>query len=535
MSPVRLLRTAAAVGCGLGLAAGAMGQTSVTVDCAGASIPSSGTSAPNVVRTSTGTINAASGYQFGFNPIVQPTGFLGVIAFGSSQRPLSELLNSLFIGGQRVLFGAMRNPTNALPTLLDTEPVGGTFSGLTLSLTFRQELLADGRGRASITDIVKPSFVGIDVISGGATYTVWTPPAPVVSEWHLLGNLQSVRETGLAPTSGPAKIRYLDDASFGPILGGVGAESEYPSPPTPQNVTAAQSAFGTTASFGLPGVGGVDRTVYRTSPPRNAGMPTDSAKSRGIGLTLWPNTRDFWPDDRNGQWTMVWDLLIPEASWNAGLAAGGQVVPLVEDSSNNNSIADAFVAVTGSGAGTPRVGHSVAIGSATPAPAIQPGQWFRLALVVDHYGKREARVFVNGVFAGTTGSDWVYNACKSTDPRWGDPSMANPAGTPIPPATWAGWGQFPSPWATSSTGATTASTLSLFADITGKGESVYVANMLFTDEAMTDAQVGALGGPNARGIVWLEPAPCAADFNQSGAVTVQDIFDFLAAYFAGCP
>ncbi len=28
---------------------------------------------------------------------------------------------------------------------------------------------------------------------------------------------------------------------------------------------------------------------------------------------------------------------------------------------------------------------------------------------------------------------------------------------------------------------------------------------------------------------------CPADFNSSGSVTVQDIFDFLAAYFAGCP
>jgi hypothetical protein len=29
--------------------------------------------------------------------------------------------------------------------------------------------------------------------------------------------------------------------------------------------------------------------------------------------------------------------------------------------------------------------------------------------------------------------------------------------------------------------------------------------------------------------------PCPADFNQSGLVSVQDIFDFLAAYFTGCP
>jgi len=29
--------------------------------------------------------------------------------------------------------------------------------------------------------------------------------------------------------------------------------------------------------------------------------------------------------------------------------------------------------------------------------------------------------------------------------------------------------------------------------------------------------------------------PCPADFNQSGATTVQDVFDFLAAWFSGCP
>ncbi len=45
----------------------------------------------------------------------------------------------------------------------------------------------------------------------------------------------------------------------------------------------------------------------------------------------------------------------------------------------------------------------------------------------------------------------------------------------------------------------------------------------------------------ARGTVFYddvdahEAAPCAADFNGSGAVSVQDIFDFLAAYFASDP
>ncbi|MCC6321780.1 MAG: hypothetical protein IT438_10150 [Phycisphaerales bacterium] len=30
------------------------------------------------------------------------------------------------------------------------------------------------------------------------------------------------------------------------------------------------------------------------------------------------------------------------------------------------------------------------------------------------------------------------------------------------------------------------------------------------------------------------PPPCAADIDDSGDVTVQDIFDYLALYFAGC-
>jgi hypothetical protein len=33
----------------------------------------------------------------------------------------------------------------------------------------------------------------------------------------------------------------------------------------------------------------------------------------------------------------------------------------------------------------------------------------------------------------------------------------------------------------------------------------------------------------------VELISCPADFNSSGAVTVQDIFDFLAAYFSGNP
>jgi hypothetical protein len=45
--------------------------------------------------------------------------------------------------------------------------------------------------------------------------------------------------------------------------------------------------------------------------------------------------------------------------------------------------------------------------------------------------------------------------------------------------------------------------------------------------------VGTVCAPVVRG--GTINACCKADFNNSGGISVQDIFDFLAAYFAGCP
>jgi hypothetical protein len=50
----------------------------------------------------------------------------------------------------------------------------------------------------------------------------------------------------------------------------------------------------------------------------------------------------------------------------------------------------------------------------------------------------------------------------------------------------------------------------------------------------------AAAGTSMTGGFWvvastLPPPPCPADFNHSGAVSVQDIFDFLAAYFGSDP
>lgn len=503
-------------------------QPSVSIDFAGASIPSSSTNPADVVRTSTGTISDAPGYQFAFNPIVRGTGFLGAILI-PNPIPLGDVLNIFIPGQQRILYGAMRNPPATSPVQLDREVVSGTFSGFDINLTFLQTIRADHKGEAGIRNIQKPFGLGIAVDSGGATFTTWTPPAPRQSEWHFDGDLMSVKESGLAPAAGPGQIRYLDDSRFGPILGGPGELTSYPSPPTPQNVTQAQSSFGTTTSFGIPGPGGEEDTVYKTSPPRNLSDPTNPAKSRGIGLALWPNTRDYWPEDRNGQWTMIWDLYIPASSWTST-----NVAPLIEDNHNNDGEADSFIRNV---AGQAKFGYQIDQGPELTVAQIQPGQWFRLALSSDGYRSKQGRVFVNGVYVGTTGGDWVYASTKSTDPRYGDVSSTNPQGTTVPAGTWTSWGRFPSPWAQSPTSAMApmASTICLFADLMGRGESVYIANFLYSDEAMSDAQITALGGPSARGIAYLKTPACVVDLNMDGLVDFADYLEFLNLYDAQDP
>lgn len=498
------------------LAHAAQAQPGLTINMAGSSIPSSGTTAPDIVRSSApATISAASGYRFTFNPTVQPTGFLGIAVLGSSPRPLGDIFNTLNPGQYRLVYGAVRNPTASHPITVYRQNVNGTFSGIAIGMDISVDILGDNTGTGAIRNIVKPVFFGLNVTSGGATINTDNAlPSLVRTEWSMNAGLLSVRESGQAPASGPSKIRYLDDPAFGVILGGPGQETT-PNPSTPTGVTQAQSAFGTCASFGLPLVCGVNDTVYRTSPPRNLSDPGNRTLSRGLGLALWPNTRDTWPDDKIGHWTLVLDMLIPASSW-----ASEYPVAIFEDNHNNDSSADAFVR---------KVGAQGTIGAGTPfdqylsTPLLAPDRWMRIAFVSDGYRAGTGRIYIDGQLIGTTAGDWIYNSTKQGDPRWGDTSTANPLGTPVAPATWQAWGQFPSPWAYSGTSvnAPMASTLCLFADLQGRGESVYIANIGFADDALSAAEIAALGGANAQGI-WYPRAPLA-DCNANGIDDACDI------------
>ncbi len=169
----------------------ALAQPTVTTDFGGVSISSLSTNPADVVRTSTGTIDAAGGYLFTFNPTVRTTGLLGSALF-PNPTPLGDVLNFFVPGQQRIVKGAMRNPGAGVPVTLDTEVVGGTFSGFNISLTFEQKILANRQGQAAIRNIQKPFGLGIAVESGGAVFQTFTPPPATKTEFQFEGNLQSV-------------------------------------------------------------------------------------------------------------------------------------------------------------------------------------------------------------------------------------------------------------------------------------------------------------------------------------------------------
>ncbi len=180
---------AAALG-GCMASVGALAQPSVSVDFAGASISSLSTNPGDLVRTSTGSIDAAGGYQFVFNPAVHTTGFLGGLLF-PNPTPLGDVLNYFVPGQQRILRGVVRNPGSGVPVTLDTEIVAGTFSGFNISLTFDQKVLGNPnrQGQAAIRNISKPFGLGIAVDSGGAVFNTISPPAAQTTDFHFDGDL----------------------------------------------------------------------------------------------------------------------------------------------------------------------------------------------------------------------------------------------------------------------------------------------------------------------------------------------------------
>ncbi len=515
----------------------ALAQTSATVNSTGMELRCQifGPCFPNQSRNSSANpspagpaqfVGAAQGYSYSINGTVTTTGLIGsIIPSGST---VEQMLDILKPGASRLTDGWVRNPQGTIPTSVYLQRFDGTFAGLSVGITLHVRLDSAGTAFFEITNITIPlgALAGTLRINPGTTnVSLWQPSAPQPTEWHFNGNLE--------PISGqPGRVRHLDDPAFGTILGGVGNEDN-PNPGAPLGVTAQQSAFGTTTSFGIPGPGGAVDTVYRTSPARNLNDPNPDLR-RGIGLIVYPSTKPSFPGDTIGQWSMVWDLYIPTAAWNSEYP-----VALLEDSDNNDSSADLFIRrdpVRG-----PTIGYGAAPEDYVAAPQIAPNTWMRIAVVNDHPRFNTATFYVDGVAVGSTTGDWLYNFCNPGAPVYGD-------GTPVTPADWSAWGQFPNPWRVSpnpSNPAPINSTFSMFADLEGgRSESVYLANYLFIDRGLTPAEIADLGGPDAAGILFPEMPPppcpwqqlgCAADYDNSGGIDGDDVIAFFAEWDSGHP
>ncbi|KAA0212977.1 MAG: hypothetical protein DYG94_13475 [Leptolyngbya sp. PLA3] len=525
-----------------GLAGSVFGQADndVVVDAAGVSLRCQlfGPCFPDQYRDSlanplpAGTpqyILPASGYRYDITGVVATGGLLG--SFIPNGSTLDEALDAILPGGSRVLHGYSRNDSGGLPDPVNQvfmQRYQGEFGGIEMGLSMSVAVSNTGIGQFRVYDIDIPLGIlagWMELTAGSATITTWVPSAPQESEWHFDGSLDA------ATGSAGAMIAYLDEVAFAPILGGMD-HLDTPDPSTPVGVTAAQSSFATTTALGIPGPGGQVDTVYVTSPARN--LSTGLAKDRrGIGLSVAPTLRPEFPGEFFGQWTMIWDMYIPASSWYADYPANTVVrefpVALLEDSANNNSSADLFIRNAG---GVTRIGYNSDDFSQYIPIGIGPNQWFRLAVACDYFTAGASRVYLNGVYVGNIEADWLYCAVDPNHPEYGD-------GEDVEASDWTSWGGFPNPWAQSSgkepgsTGpAPLSSTFSMFADLAGgRSEVAYLANYYFVDTALTGAEIAALGGPSAAGIVMVG-AECAADMNADGVLNFFDVQQFLALFSA---
>jgi len=442
---------------------------------------------------------AASGYHYTIDGTVLTSGLLS--NFVNSGDSFAGLLE-LFDPGQSVLLdGYTRNISGGLPdakNIMFGQRFDDEFFGLTLGIKLLVSVSDQGMGQFEMIDMDIPlgALIGsIEVDQGAVTIETWQPSTPVETEWRMNGDLSAA--------FGASSLRYMDDPAFGDILLFDGTV-DTPDATIPKGVTQAQSSFVTTTSLGIPGPGGTADTVYVTSPARNANDPNKVEWYRGLGLSLYPKNRPEYPGGFIGQWSMVMDVYIPQAAWNAD-TNGGFVLSMIQDNHNNEDEGELYIRNPAFGGGG-NIGYDTEPANYISSPLIGPDRWMRIAFVSDLMQTSIGSVYVDGTLIGQTGADWVFNLTDPTDPRYADGEMVNPA-------DWAAWTQHPSPWAQSSgdPAAAMKGTFSLFSDgLFGRSESVYVANVLWTDTLLSASDITGFGGSDAAGIRITAP-PCPGD------------------------
>ncbi len=221
----------------------------------------------------------------------------------------------------------------------------------------------------------------------------------------------------------------------------------------PQGAAVAGSVFGTTATFGLPSIGGQVAQVMMFPQ-----MPTLTD-----GYKMFPGAPangSYSAGDVN-QYSLVMDILYPTASDNMYRA-------LFQTAAGNNNDADFFI---GDSTTTPQP-NGIGISGAYDG-AILPNTWYRVALVVNldtPTGTPTYYKYINGALVGAQelrASRFAPWSLESGNPAW------------------------------------------IFSDNDGETALGYVNSVQFCDYAMTSADVAVLGGPSAAGILVI-PEPSSA-------------------------
>lgn len=160
------------------------------------------------------------------------------------------------------------------------------------------------------------------------------------------------------------------------------------SPMTYLGGAAGVTQFGTTASFGIPDIGGASAQIMKFSSlqrPNGYGMPTPSAANGGGSLV--------------NDYTLLLDVFYPASS-------SGLIRPLIQtDDGILTADADLIIGA-GNGIGT------------TSGPffgAILPNTWHRVAIVV-HGSAQQIRFYIDGAEVGSTGIAEPFDSVYALTP-----------------------------------------------------------------------------------------------------------------------
>lgn len=219
----------------------------------------------------------------------------------------------------------------------------------------------------------------------------------------------------------------------------------------PQGAAVSGSVFGTTATFGIPAIGGQVAQVMR--------FPQMLTSADGYKMFPGAAANGSYSLGDVNEYSLVMDVLYPAASDNLYRA-------LFQTAAANNNDADFFV---GDNTVTPQP-NGIGI-SGQYNGTILPDTWYRIALVVDLDTPTGTPTYFTYINGNLVGSQEIRNtrfapwSLESGNPSW------------------------------------------IFSDNDGETALGYVNSVQFDDYAMTAAEIALLGGPSAAGIMVIpEPA-----------------------------